>query len=126
MSEYGVQLELSRAWLVQFAQHLVFPDHSRRCHADGRFVLACLSAVRRLARGHAVRDYVPVHGRDSSQARLSSGARTHRPCLADFANARDLPSDAQLLHLESDPTGDQRRVGELGKLERTASVSVRV
>ena len=111
MSEYGVQLELSRAWLVQFAQHLVFPDHSRRCHADGRFVLACLSAVRRLARSHAVRDYVPVHGRDSSQARLSSGARTHRPCLADFADAPDLSSEAQLLHLESDPARDQRRRG---------------
>ena len=111
MSEYGVQLELSRAWLVQFAQHLFFSDHSRRCHADRRFVFARVAALRRVARGHAVRDYVPVHGRDPSQARLSSGKGTHPACLADFANARDLPSDAQLLHLESDPARDQRRRG---------------
>src|SRR4030095_3723855 len=39
-SRHVVQLELSRAWLVQFAQHLVFSDHSRGGPADGGLVFA--------------------------------------------------------------------------------------
>ena len=34
-SRHGLQLEVSRARLVQFAERLVFPNHSRRDHADG-------------------------------------------------------------------------------------------
>ena len=31
----GLQLEVPRARLVQFAEHLVFPNHSGRDHARG-------------------------------------------------------------------------------------------
>ena len=58
-SRHGVQLELSRARLVQFAQRLVFPDHSRRHHADGGFVPAGVAAIWRLERGAAVRHRIP-------------------------------------------------------------------
>ena len=57
-SRHGFQLELSRARLVQSAERLVFPNHSRRDHADGRFVSAGLASVWRMARGPAVRDHV--------------------------------------------------------------------
>ena len=114
-SRHGVQLELSRAWLVQFAQHLVFSNHPRRCHANGGFVPACVAAIRRLERGAAVRYHFPGDGRDPGHARLHSGTRTNPARLAHFTDATDLPADAQLLHLESDPARDQRRMGQLGQ-----------
>ena len=114
-SRHGVQLELSRAWLVQFAEHLVFPDHSRGHHADGRFVPARFAAIRRLERGAAIRDHVSRDGCAPGHARLHFGTRTNPARLADSADAPDLPADAQLLHLESDPARDQRRMGQLGQ-----------
>ena len=114
-SRHGVQLELSRPRLVQFAEHLVFPDHSGGHHADGRFVPARFAAVWRLERGAAVRYHVPGDGRAPGDARLHFGTRTNPARLADSADAPDLPSDAQLLHLESNPARDQRRMGELGQ-----------
>ena len=114
-SRHGVQLELSRSWLVQFAQHLVFSDHPRRCHTDGRFVPASLSAVRRVARGAAVYHHILVDGRATRHARLHFGTRTDRARVAHFADAIDLPTHAQLLHLESNPARDQRRMGKLGQ-----------
>jgi len=51
-------------------------------------------------------------------ARLPARARADRARLAYFADAPHLSSDAQLLHLESDPARHQRRMGQLGKLER--------
>ena len=114
-SRYGFQLELSRAWLVQFAERLVFPNRSRSDHSDGRFIFARLTSIRRLARGVAVRDHVPFNGRDPGDARLHLGTRTNHARVADFTNAPDLSADAELLHLESDFARDQRRVGELGQ-----------
>ena len=114
-SGHGFQLELSGAGLVQFAKRLVFPDHSRRRHADGRFVLVCFAAVRRVARGVAICDHVFIDGRDSRDARLHFGTRTNHARVADLTDAADLSADAQLLHLESNFARDQRRVGELGK-----------
>src|SRR5438132_2286731 len=122
---HGVQLELSRAWLVQFAERLVFPNHSRGRYANGGFVPDCVAAVRRVERGVAIHYYFPVDGRDSRHARLPARARADRARLAHFTNAIDLSADAQLLHLESDPARNQRRMGSWGKLERTASVPVR-
>ncbi len=114
-SRHGLQLELSRARLVQFAERLVFPDHPRRHHADGRFVPARFAAIRRLG---AVLPFVimflamDVHPGD---ARLHFGTRTNPARLADSTDAPDLPADAQLLHLESNPARDQRRMGQLGQ-----------
>ena len=114
-SRHGVQLELSRARLVQFAQHLVFSDHSRGHHADGGFVPAGLSAIRRLERGAAVRHHIPRDGRATRHARLHFGTRTNPARLAHPANAPDLSPDAQLLRLESNPARHQRRLGQLGQ-----------
>src|SRR5215831_10229983 len=113
-SRHGVQLELSRAWMVQFAEHLVFPDHSRGRYADGGFVFARVAAVRRVERSAAIRYHVLGDGRPSRDARLHSGARTNLARLARSTDAINLPPDAQLLYLESNPARDQRRVGELG------------
>src|SRR5439155_10325479 len=63
----------------------------------------------------AVCAHIPRNGRDSRNARLHARARAHCPRLANFADAIDLPANAQLLHLESDPARDQRRLGELGQ-----------
>src|SRR5678815_863121 len=112
---HGVQLELSRARLVQFAEHLVFPDHPGGHYADGRSVPASLAAIWRLERGAAIRDHVSCDGRAPCHARLYFGTRTNPAGLAHFTDAPDLPSNAQLLHLESHPPRDQRRVGELGQ-----------
>jgi len=114
-SRHGVQLELSRARLVQFAEHLVFPDRPRRRHANGRFVFARLAAIRRMAGGHAIRHHILVDGRDPRDARLHSGARTNSARVAHLADALNLSADAQLLHLESDLARGERRLGELGQ-----------
>src|SRR4051794_8673920 len=114
-SRHGVQLELSRAGLVQFAQHLVFSNHSRGCHAHGRFVPAGIAAIWHLERGAAVHHCIPGDGRASCHARLYSGTRTNPERLAYSADAPDLSSDAQLLHLESHPARHQRRMGQLGQ-----------
>ena len=114
-SRHGVQLELSRARLVQFAEHLVFPDHSRGHHADGGFVPAGLAAIRRVERGAAVRHHISCDGRAPRHARLYFGTRTNPARLAHFADAPDLSPDAQLLHLESNPARHQRRLGQLGQ-----------
>src|SRR5438132_9997718 len=114
-SRHGVQLELSRAWLVQFAERLVFSNHSRGCYANGRFVPDCVAAVWRVERGAAIHYYFPVDGCDPRHARLPARAGANYSRLAHFADALDLSADAQLLHLESDPARNQRRVGELGQ-----------
>src|SRR5207247_8913120 len=111
---HGVQLELSRAWLVQFAERLVFPNHSRGRYANGGFVPDCVAAVRRVERGVAIHYYFPGDGRDPRHARLPTRARANRARLAHFTNAIDLPTHAQLLYLESDPARDQRRLSKLG------------
>src|SRR5947207_11123472 len=100
---HGVQLELPRAWLVQFAQRLVFSNHSRRCYANGGFVPDRVAAVRRVERGTAIHYYFPGDGRDPRHARLPARAGANRAGLAHFTDAIDLSPDAQLLHLESDP-----------------------
>src|SRR5437867_7290157 len=126
-SRHGLQLELSRARLVQFAERLVFPNHPHRRHADGRFIFACIAAIRRMARGLAIRDHLSFDGRHPCHARLHPGARTDRARLAHFTDAFDLPADAQLLHLESDSASGQRRLGELGQTRahsKRASASV--
>src|SRR6266496_2068668 len=115
---HGVQLELSRAWLVQFAERLVFPNHSRGRYANGGFVPDCVAAVRRVERGVAIHYYFPVDGRDPRHARQARtiGSRSSRQAsVAHFTNAIDLSADAQLLHLESDPARNQRRMGKLGQ-----------
>src|SRR5581483_3621157 len=111
-SRHGVQLELSRAWLVQFAEHLVFPDHPRGHHSDGRFVPSHVPAVRRVERRVAVRYYVSGDGRVTCHARLHPGTGTNPAGLADSTDALDLSTDAQLLHLESNPARNQRRMGQ--------------
>src|ERR1700730_9891784 len=100
-SRHGVQLELSRARLVQSPEHLVFPDHPCGHYADGGFVPARLAAIRRLERSAAVRYHVSCDGRAPCHPGLYFGARTDPARLAHFTDALDLPSDAQLLHLES-------------------------
>jgi hypothetical protein len=114
-SRHGVQLELSRARLVQFAQHLVFPNHSRGHHADGGFVPAGVPAIWRLERGAAVRHHLPRDGRAPRHASLHARARANPARLAHFADALDLSPDAQLLRLESNPACHQRRLGQLGQ-----------
>src|SRR5882724_1659959 len=114
-SRYGVQLELSRAWVVQFAKHLVFSNHSRGSYADGRFVSARLTALWRVERGLAVCHHIPRDGRHPRDARLHARAGTPRARLAHFTDAIDLSPDAQLLHLESNPARDQRSLGKLGQ-----------
>src|SRR5205085_7325278 len=114
-SRHGFQLELSRAGLVQFAERLVFPNHSRRYYAGSGPVFARVTSVRRVGRAPAVRDHVSFDGRDSRDARLRFGTRTDHAGVANFADASDLSADAELLHLESDYPRDQRRVGQLGK-----------
>src|SRR5439155_14253745 len=109
---HGVQPEVSRARLVQFAEHLVFPDHPCRYHADGRFISARLAAIWHVERSDAIRHYLPGHGRAPRDARLHSRARADRARLADIADAIDLPSHAELLHLESGPARNQRRMGK--------------
>src|SRR3954451_16475653 len=93
-SRHGVQLELSRAWLVQFAEHLVFPNRSRGRHADGGFVPARFVAIRCLERGAAVRHHIPRDGRATCDARLHFGARTNPARVAHSADAPDLSSNA--------------------------------
>src|SRR5262249_5665916 len=100
-SRHGVQLELSRARLVQFAEHVVYPNHSRRYHANGGFVSAGIAAIRRLERGAAVHRNIPGHGCSPRHARLHARARADHTRLANFADAPDLSPDAQLLCLES-------------------------
>src|SRR6266404_2550892 len=93
-SRHGVQLELSRSRLVQFAQHLVFPNHSRGRHASGGFVPAGNAAIWRLERGAAVRHHLPRNGPALSYASLHFGTRTNPARLARSANAFDLSPDA--------------------------------
>src|SRR4029453_13422062 len=68
-----------------------------------------------MERRAAVRHHVFSDGCASRYARLYPGTRTNSARLAHFTDAIDLPAHAQLLHLESDPARDQRRVGELGQ-----------
>ncbi len=112
---HGVQLELSRARLVQFAECLVFPNHSRGGHAGGGFALARFASVRCLERGAPVCNYISFDGRHPGDARLHFRTRTDHARVADFADAADLSADAELLHLESNFARDQRRMGELGQ-----------
>ena len=78
------------------------------------FLLASLP-IWRVERGVAVRHHIPGDGRDPRHARLHVGARTDRARLAHSADAPDLSSHAQLLHLESHPARHQRRLGQLGQ-----------
>src|SRR5438552_14679148 len=94
-SRHGVQLELSRAWLVQFAERLVFSNHSRGCYANGGFVPDSLAAVWRVERGAAIHHHIPFDGCAARYARLYFGARTNPARLAHFADALDLSADAQ-------------------------------
>src|SRR2546429_7808516 len=103
---HGIQLELPRAWLVQFAERLVFSNHSCGCYAHGGFVPDSVAAVWRVERGAAVYHHIPFDGCITRHARLPARARANRARLAHFADAIDLSPDAQLLHLESDPARD--------------------
>src|SRR5262249_43977117 len=114
-SRHGVQLELSRTRLVQFAQYLVFPNHSRRYYADGGFVPAGVIAIWCLDGSDAVHPDLPRDGRASRHASLHARARANRTRLAHSTNAPDLSADAQLLRLESNPARHQRRLGQLGQ-----------
>src|SRR5438046_9887183 len=71
-SRHGVQLELSRAWVVQFAKHLVFSNHSRGSYADGRFVPARLTALWRVERRATICHHIPRYGRHPRAARLAA------------------------------------------------------
>src|SRR5213595_976411 len=110
-SRHGVQLELSRARLVQSAEHLVFPNHSRGCHTDGGLVPAGVTAIRCVERRPAIHYYIPGDGRASRHAGLHFGTGTNPERLADPADAPDLSSHAELLYLESHPARHQRRLG---------------
>src|SRR5438874_11600519 len=94
---------------------MVFPNHPRGRHANGRFVFARLTAIWRMARGDAIRHYLPGDGRNSRDPRVHFGARTDPARLADSPDAPDLSSDAQLLHLEGDLARGERCMGELGQ-----------
>src|SRR5205823_13308289 len=113
-SRHGVQLELSRARLVQFAEHLVFPNHPRSCYADSGFVSAGIAAVWCVECGPAVHHRISGDGRAARHARLHFGTRINSSRMAHFADATDLPPNAQLLHLESNLARDQRGMGQLG------------
>src|SRR5438477_6286224 len=83
---HGVQLELSRARLVQSAEHLVFPNHSRGCHADGGLVPAGIAAIWGMERGAPIHYYIPGDGRASRHAGLHFGTRTNPERLAHPAD----------------------------------------
>jgi hypothetical protein len=68
-----------------------------------------------MARSLAVRDHIPLDGCDPGNAGLHFGERTGYARMANFADAPDLPADAELLHLESNFARDQRRMGQLGQ-----------
>src|SRR5205814_8042367 len=112
---YGLQLEVSRARLVQFTQHLVFSDHPCGYHSNGGFISARVAAIWHLERSDAICHHLPGHGRASRHARLHSRTRADRARLAHIADASDLPPDAQLLYLEGDFAWNQRRLGKLGQ-----------
>src|SRR5262249_41966131 len=112
---HGVQLELSRAWMVQFAEHLVFPNYSRGGYAHGRPVPDWVASLWRMAGGAAIHHHIFGDGRDPRHACLPARAGAGRVGIAHSTDASDLPSDAQLLHLEGNPPRDQRRVGKLGQ-----------
>src|SRR4029077_6221986 len=101
--------------LVQFAEHMVFPDHPGSHYADDRSVPARIATVWSLERGVAVRHHVFSDGCASRHARLYPGTRTDPARLAHFTDAPDLSPDAQLLHLESNPARNQGRLGRLGQ-----------
>src|ERR1043165_1092158 len=114
-SRHGVQLELSRAWLVQSAECLVLPNHPGRGHPDGGFVFVRFASFWRLARGATVCHHFSGDGCDPGHARLHSGTRTNSTGVAHSADATDLSANAELLHLEGNPSRDQRRLGQLGQ-----------
>src|SRR2546423_9500040 len=114
-SRYGVQLESSRARLVQFAEYLVFPNHSRGCHAHGGFVFAGIAAVWHLECRAAFHHRIPGDGCAARHAGMYFGTRTNPERLAHPADASHLSPDAELLHLESHPARHQRRMGQLGQ-----------
>ena len=68
-----------------------------------------------MARGDAIRHYLPGDGRNSRDPRVHFGTRTDPARLADSPDAPDLSSDAQLLHLEGDLARSERCMGELGQ-----------
>src|SRR5205814_1433597 len=114
-SRHDLQLELSRAGLVQFAERVVFPNHPRRGDADGGFISARLASLRRMARSVAIYHHILVDGCDPGHARVYSGTRTNPASMADFADAPDLSPDAQLLYLDGNLARGQRSLGELGQ-----------
>src|SRR6516225_6252848 len=100
-SRHGVQLELSRSRLVQFAEHLVFPNHSRGSHADGGFVPFGIAAIWCVDCRAAVHRNISGDGRAPRDASLHARARADHSRLAHSADATHLSPDAQLLRLES-------------------------
>ena len=84
-------------------------------YADGGFVPARLATIWRVERGAPVCYHLPCDGCAPRHARLHFGTRTNPARLAYSTDAFDLPADAQLLHLESNPARDQRRMGQLGQ-----------
>ena len=114
-SRYGFQLEVSRTGLVQLAERLVFPNRSRRHHADGGLVPAGIASLRRVARGVAFRYRLSLDGCDSRDTRVHSRTRIRLARLANFTDATDLSADAELCDLESNFPRAQRRLGQLGK-----------
>src|SRR5215831_15163213 len=67
---HGVQLELSRARLVQSAEHLVFSDYPCGCYAHRGPVSDCLATVWSVGSGAAIYHHIFGHGRDARHARL--------------------------------------------------------
>src|SRR2546430_10460740 len=92
-SRHDLQLELSRARLVQFAECLVLPNHSGGGHAGGGFALVRLASVRCLERGAPVCNYISFHGRHPGDARLHFRTRTDH---ADRKSTRLNSSHSQI------------------------------
>src|SRR5262245_53445099 len=81
-SRHGVPLELSRARLVQLAEHLVFPNHSRGSYTDGGFVSSGIAAVWCVERSAPVHPGIPGDGRAPRHAGLHTRARADCARLA--------------------------------------------
>ena len=67
-----------------------------------------------MARIVAFRRHIPGDGCDSGHACLHFGKGAGQTSLEDLADAPDLSSDAQLLHLEGDLARRKGCMGELG------------
>src|SRR5207237_8752755 len=114
-SRHDLQLELSRARLVQVAERLVLPNHSGGGHAGGGFAIVRFASVRCLERGPPVCNYISFHGRHPADARLHFRTRTDHARVADFAVAADLSAVSDVLSFESIFACDYCVLGRLGQ-----------